>query len=81
VIPQVALNYLAAELYPTPIRATGVGWAISAGRVGSVIGALIGGTLIGLWGLSGFFYALGVPLLIAGVLTGFLFRGKLVPSD
>ncbi len=81
VIPQVALNYLAAELYPTPIRATGVGWAISAGRVGSVIGALIGGTLIGLWGLSGFFYALGVPLLVAGVLTGLLFRGKLLPGD
>ena len=81
VIPQVALNYLAAELYPTPIRATGVGWAISAGRIGSVVGALIGGTLIGWWGLSGFFYALGLPLLIAGVLTAFLFKGKLLPGN
>ncbi|RLA15906.1 MAG: 4-hydroxybenzoate transporter [Gammaproteobacteria bacterium] len=78
VIPQVALNYLAAELYPTTIRATGLGWAISAGRVGSVIGALIGGTLIGWWGLSGFFMTLGVPLLIVGVLTAFFFNGKLL---
>jgi AAHS family 4-hydroxybenzoate transporter-like MFS transporter len=81
VIPQVALNYLAAELYPTPIRATGVGWAISAGRVGSVIGALIGGTLIGLWGLSGFFYFLGVPLLVAGLLTALLFGRKGLSGD
>lgn len=69
VIPQVALNYLCVELYPTPIRATGVGWAIAAGRVGSVLGALVGGGLIAQWGLSGYFTTLAAPLLLAGVLT------------
>jgi len=68
-LPQIALNYFCAQLYPTPIRATGLGWAISAGRIGSVIGALIGGTLIAWWGLSGFFGSLGVPMLLAGLLT------------
>lgn len=76
VIPQVALNYLCVELYPTPIRASGVGWAISVARVGSVLGALIGGVLIARWGLSGFFMALGGPLLIAGLLTLFCFGGR-----
>jgi len=75
VIPQVALNYLCVELYPTPIRATGVGWAITAGRVGSVLGALVGGSLIARWGLGGFFTALGGPLLLAGLLTLLCFRG------
>ncbi|RLA12877.1 MAG: hypothetical protein DRQ52_07230, partial [Gammaproteobacteria bacterium] len=79
-LPQVALNYLSAELYPTPIRATGLGWAISAGRLGSIIGALIGGTLIASWGLSGYFGVLGGPLLLAGVLTLFCFSGKILVS-
>jgi AAHS family 4-hydroxybenzoate transporter-like MFS transporter len=69
VIPQVALNYLCVELYPTPIRATGVGWAITAGRFGSVLGALVGGGLIAGWGLSGYFATLAGPLALAGVLT------------
>ena len=69
VLPQVALNYLCVELYPTPIRATGVGWAITAGRVGSVLGALLGGGLIAGWGLSGYFLTLAGPLALAGLLT------------
>jgi AAHS family 4-hydroxybenzoate transporter-like MFS transporter len=81
VIPQVALNYLCAEIYPTPIRATGVGGAITAGRVGSVLGALIGGGLIAGWGLSGYFATLAGPLALAGVLTWLCFglarRGRL----
>lgn len=31
-------------LYPTEFRAKGLGWAFSAGRLGSVLGPLIGGT-------------------------------------
>jgi MFS transporter, AAHS family, 4-hydroxybenzoate transporter len=36
---QIAANALAATFYPTSIRATGVGWALGIGRVGSIIGA------------------------------------------
>ena len=68
-LPQIALNYFSAELYPTPIRATGLGWAISAGRLGSILGALIGGSLIAWGGLNGYFTALAGPMLLAGVLT------------
>ena len=48
---QFCLNALAAEAYPTAIRATGVGWALGIGRIGSVAGPLLGGLLLG-WGWS-----------------------------
>ena len=35
---QIAANALAAGFYPTSVRATGVGWALGIGRVGSIIG-------------------------------------------
>lgn len=37
---------LAASVYPSEIRATGVGWAIGIGRSGAVIGPLMGGYLM-----------------------------------
>lgn len=40
---QTAANALAANSYPTAIRATGVGWALGIGRIGSVVGPVIGG--------------------------------------
>ena len=35
---QIAANALAAAFYPTSVRATGVGWALGIGRVGSIVG-------------------------------------------
>jgi AAHS family 4-hydroxybenzoate transporter-like MFS transporter len=43
---QIAANALAANFYPTSVRATGVGWALGIGRVGSIIGPLVGGALM-----------------------------------
>jgi AAHS family 4-hydroxybenzoate transporter-like MFS transporter len=43
---QIAANALAATFYPTSIRSTGVGWALGIGRVGSIIGPLVGGALL-----------------------------------
>src|SRR5262249_37540400 len=33
-------NGVAAKFYPTEIRATGVGWALAVGRIGSILGPL-----------------------------------------
>jgi MFS transporter, AAHS family, 4-hydroxybenzoate transporter len=44
---QAGLNGLAAKFYPTPIRSTGVGWALGVGRVGSIVGPLVGGIMLG----------------------------------
>lgn len=44
---QNGANALAAETYPTAARSTGVGWALGVGRVGSILGPLLGGVLVG----------------------------------
>ncbi|HVA13321.1 MAG TPA: MFS transporter [Stellaceae bacterium] len=44
---QPCLNTISATYYPTAIRATGIGWALGVGRVGAVVGPLIGGILVG----------------------------------
>jgi AAHS family 4-hydroxybenzoate transporter-like MFS transporter len=43
---QIGLNAIAGTFYPTDIRATGIGWALGVGRVGSILGPVIGGLLI-----------------------------------
>jgi MFS transporter, AAHS family, 4-hydroxybenzoate transporter len=43
---QGACNALSATSYPTTIRSTGVGWALGIGRVGSIVGPLVGGIML-----------------------------------
>lgn len=43
---QTAANAVAAAAYPTEIRATGVGWCLGIGRIGSIVGPLLAGVLI-----------------------------------
>jgi len=59
-------NGIAAKFYPTEIRATGVGWALGVGRIGSILGPSVGGLLqaTGL-GISTIFIVATVPPLIA----------------
>ncbi|MGF6373503.1 AAHS family 4-hydroxybenzoate transporter-like MFS transporter [Paraburkholderia sp. RAU6.4a] len=74
---QPALNVLAAMYYPTSLRATGIGWSLGIGRVGSVIGPVVGGALLHLqWSSSVLFLAAAVPALVsvAGV-VGIHFSG------
>jgi AAHS family 4-hydroxybenzoate transporter-like MFS transporter len=60
---QTSANALAAESYPTSARSTGVGWALGIGRVGSILGPLLGGLLVGATPRL-FLYAT-IPLLLA----------------
>jgi AAHS family 4-hydroxybenzoate transporter-like MFS transporter len=43
---QIGLNAIAASLYPIRARATGVGWALGVGRIGSILGPVAGGVLL-----------------------------------
>lgn len=43
---QAALNLLLAQTYPAHMRATGIGWAGGMGRIGGVIGPLLGGMAV-----------------------------------
>ena len=43
---QMCAIALSASFYETELRSTGVGWAFGIGRIGAVIGPLVGGVLI-----------------------------------
>jgi AAHS family 4-hydroxybenzoate transporter-like MFS transporter len=63
---QAGLNALAAMFYPTAIRATGIGWALGVGRVGSIVGPSVGGVLLSLkWTADQIFMAGVAPALCA----------------
>lgn len=65
---QIAANALAAGFYPTPVRATGVGWALGIGRVGSIVGPLIGGALLSAsWSTASVFAAAAGAALCAAL--------------
>ena len=73
----VGLYAVAARLYPTEFRTTGVGWAIGAGRLGGVLGPLAGGVLVGMgFSMSTNFIIFSFPALLAAILTYFIHSKK-----
>jgi MFS transporter, AAHS family, 4-hydroxybenzoate transporter len=65
---QTCSNSLAAESYPTMLRSTGVGWALGIGRIGSIVGPVLGGLLLSFdWGMRRVFLAAAAPALIAAL--------------
>jgi MFS transporter, AAHS family, 4-hydroxybenzoate transporter len=63
---QTASNALTATYYPTMMRSTGVGWALGIGRIGSIVGPLIGGIMLSRhMGAETLFLAAAVPALVA----------------
>lgn len=62
----IGSNALAAALYPTPIRSTGVGWALGVGRAGAILGPLIAGFLLGFgWTPKAIILSAALPALAA----------------
>ena len=65
---QIGMNALAAFIYPTPSRATGVGWALGIGRWGSILGPVVGGILFAQeLGIPFYFTVFGAVLLVSAV--------------
>jgi MFS transporter, AAHS family, 4-hydroxybenzoate transporter len=62
---QFGANAIAAEVYPTASRSTGVGWAFGIGRIGSILGPMLGALLIGT--TSRLFLLAAIPPLIAAI--------------
>jgi AAHS family 4-hydroxybenzoate transporter-like MFS transporter len=78
---QIASNALAAAAYPTAIRATGIGWALGIGRVGSIVGPLVGGALLALhWATGDLFLVAAVPALCAALASLALSRSRPAPQ-
>jgi AAHS family 4-hydroxybenzoate transporter-like MFS transporter len=82
---QGGINALASMVYPTEMRATGVGWALGAGRVASVFGPMAGGAMLaGRWSAASIFATVSMPVFIAALATicvRFTRRAGSAPAD
>ena len=81
---QNACHALTAAFYPTAIRSTGVGWALGIGRIGSIVGPVLGGLLLARGTPIGrVFWAAAIPALIATTAAaGIALIGRVeIPSE
>ena len=66
----MGLYAVAAKLYPTRIRSTGIGWAIGLGRFGAVVGPALAGYLIAAgFDMSMNYYLFAIPMAFGGILA------------
>jgi AAHS family 4-hydroxybenzoate transporter-like MFS transporter len=64
---------LAAAVYPTPIRSTGIGWGMGMGRLGQILGPLAIGMLVARHaGVSTIFLAAALPCIVGGLAIALL---------
>jgi MFS transporter, AAHS family, 4-hydroxybenzoate transporter len=61
---QTSMYALAAYVYPTSVRATGVAYAASLGRLGGLVSSLLGASVIQA-GHGAFWYALAIAMVLA----------------
>ena len=79
---QISLNVTAALMYPTSLRANGGGWAQGIGRVGSIVGPLLGGVLIGAkMPIEQLYLWSAVPFVIGAIACFVLMRVLAVPDS
>lgn len=65
---QNASHALSAEFYPTHMRSTGVGWALGIGRIGSIVGPVVGGLLLAQnTPMRDVFWAAVIPAMMASL--------------
>jgi AAHS family 4-hydroxybenzoate transporter-like MFS transporter len=70
---------ISAEIYPAEIRATGIGWALGFGRIGSIVGPTVLGILVASrLSVSWIYSVLAGAALIGAVLILFLPRNRSV---
>jgi AAHS family benzoate transporter-like MFS transporter len=69
---QSANHAVTGEIYPTHVRSTGVGWALTMGRFGAVCGPMLGGLLqAGGFSFSQYFAIFAIPCFLCAVLVFF----------
>jgi AAHS family 4-hydroxybenzoate transporter-like MFS transporter len=71
------LHVVAAETYPTEIRASGSGWAVTVGKLGPVVAPPLLGGMIQQGGMSfmSFCLVISIPCFVAALLV-LLYRGN-----
>jgi MFS transporter, AAHS family, 4-hydroxybenzoate transporter len=65
---QTGVVALAAVVYPVAIRSTGVGWAMAIGRLGAIVGPVLGGIFLGWhWRVDQIVLVIAAPELIGAL--------------
>jgi len=78
---QPGINAFAATYYPTSLRSTGVGWGLGIGRMGAIVGPIIGGQFMQWqWSTHDMFLAAAAPAAVSAVAMAAL-RGFVAPRD
>jgi AAHS family 4-hydroxybenzoate transporter-like MFS transporter len=70
---QTGINAVGALIYPTSLRANGSGWQLGIGRIGSIVGPMAGGLLIGL-PVEQLYLWSAVPFVIAAIVCFIVHR-------
>jgi AAHS family 4-hydroxybenzoate transporter-like MFS transporter len=76
---QTTMYALAAHVYPTAIRSTGVGTAVAVGRIGNVVAAYAGSAAIDRGGPPAYFFLWSALMLL--VLVALACIRRHVPSS
>jgi MFS transporter, AAHS family, 4-hydroxybenzoate transporter len=63
---QTGINVIGALVYPTSLRANGSGWELGLGRIGSIIGPLVGALFVGL-SVEQLYLWSTIPFLVAAI--------------
>jgi len=67
---QGGLSAVAATFYPISMRSTGIGWCLGVGRIGSIVGPMLGGVMLKLdWSPREILLAGSIPALCAAAAT------------
>lgn len=70
---QAGANAVATVSYPVHLQSTGAGWALGIGRIGSIIGPMVGGVMLNAHvSIPYIFYLSAVPAVLAAVAAIFL---------
>ena len=74
---QIVLYSYVAMYYPLKIRSTGIGWASGIGRIGAIVGPILGGWLVALQlPHSTNFMIFAIPGVIAAVAVLFIANSR-----
>jgi AAHS family 4-hydroxybenzoate transporter-like MFS transporter len=75
---QVVAYALAAHVYPTAVRATGVGWAATMARIGGILASVAGGAVFALGAVAQSFF-MAVAVVLVFVLAAALLIERQIP--
>jgi MFS transporter, AAHS family, 4-hydroxybenzoate transporter len=76
---QVGVTALASMSYPVAMRATGLGWALGVGRVGSIVGPAIGGFVVATADDARLVYLGCIAPVVIGMLAVGLLKRRTAP--